>query len=117
MKKIISLLLAMLLIFSLCACSSSEGSGNSEEDKVISAVESRAIVEMTLGYETNGVPQITTASVEEVSENKWEVSGKITVNDKYGDSYTGTYDAVVEYNPETDDASVVDFDHTTPKKN
>ena len=33
----------------------------------------------------------------------FEVTGKVTVKDKYGDSYTGKYDAVVEYDPATDD--------------
>jgi hypothetical protein len=44
------------------------------------------------------------------------VSGKITVHDKYGDSYTGTYDAVVVYDTAEDEASVISFDHTTPRK-
>ena len=71
---------------------------------------------MLVGYEISGSPQVTMASVREVSEDEWEVSGKITVKDKYGDSYTGTYDAVVEYDSSTGKASVVDFDHTTPRK-
>ncbi len=71
---------------------------------------------MNFTYEITGLPHVTTPTVEEVSEDHWEVSGKITVTDKYGDSYTCTYDAVVEYDSSADDANVVDFEHTTPRK-
>ena len=44
--------------------------------------------------------------VDEISENNFEVTGKVTVRDKYGDTYTGNYDAVVEYNPTTNECEV-----------
>ena len=45
-------------------------------------------------------------SVRATGENEYEVTGKVTVQDKYGDSYTGNYDATVEYNPTTDKCDV-----------
>ena len=52
------------------------------------------------------MPTITTY-VEKISENTYEVTGKVTIKDKYGDSYTGKYDAEVEYNPSTEKCSVI----------
>lgn len=119
MKKLISLVLVFLMLFTLCACGGGSGSSSTkdtERDKVVSAVRGRAVAAMLVSYETSGSPQVTMASVREVSDDQWEVSGKITVKDKYGDSYTCTYDAVVSYNAATEKASVTDFDHTTPRK-
>ena len=65
----------------------------------------RIMVEIALSYDTTGVPTITTF-VDEIGENTYEVTGKVTVKDKYGDSYTGKYDAEVEYNPATDNCDV-----------
>ncbi len=106
MKKVISLLLVLVLCLGLCAC----GGGNSEseespEDSVISAVRARIMAEIALGYETTGVPTITTF-VSEIDETTYEVTGKVSVKDKYGDSYTGKYDAEVDYNPETGNCNV-----------
>ena len=70
-----------------------------------------------VNYKTTGAPDVTIGSIRKVEEDRWEVSGKITVNDIYGDSYTGTYDAVVQYDAMQDKAGVLEFDHTTPKKN
>ena len=75
------------------------------EDKLESAVKSRIMVEITLTYETTGVPSITTY-VKEIGDNLYEVTGKVSVKDKYGDSYTGKYDAEVEYDPATEDCDV-----------
>lgn len=106
MKRVFSLLLVIALCFGLCAC----GGGSKESEKspseaVTSAVKSRIMVEIALGYDTVGVPSITTY-VDEVSSNLYEVTGKVTVKDKYGDSYTGKYDAEVEYDPATGDCDV-----------
>ncbi len=120
MKRVFALVLAVLMMVSLCACgggsSSSETAESSERDKVTSAVRGRAVAAMLVEYETSGSPQVTMASVREKSNHEWEVSGKITVKDKYGDTYTCNYDAKVKYDPELDKANVTDFEHTTPRK-
>ena len=98
----------VIYLFLGCLCACSGGSGESEKtprDEVVSAVRSRIMLEVTLRYDTTGVPNITTY-VDEVGDNIYEVSGKVTVRDKYGDSYTGKYDAKVEYNPATEDCDV-----------
>lgn len=105
MKRVIALLLVLVLCVGLCACSNSGTTKNSKEDKVVSSVKSRIMVEVKLNYDTTGAPTITT-NVKKISENTYEVTGKVTVKDKYGDSYTGKYDAEVEYNPSTETCSV-----------
>ena len=95
------MILAFALCFGLCACGGgSTESKDSPEDKVSSAVISRITVEILLSYDTNGTPTITTY-VDEIGNNRYEVTGKVTVYDKYSDSYTGKYDAEVEYDPAT----------------
>ncbi len=108
MKKLLAAFLALVLCFSLCACADKKTNTETVEDKVRSAVEARLITYVALSYDTVGVPSIT-CYIDEVDENKFEVSGKVTVKDKYGDTYSGKYDAEVEYNPSTDECSV-DYD-------
>lgn len=105
MKKLLAFLLALACCLSLCACGGAEEEEESVRDKVISAVRARIMVEITLTYDTVGVPTITTY-VDENSDGTFEVTGKVTVKDKYGDSYTGKYDAEVTYNESTDKCNV-----------
>ncbi|MBQ3088852.1 MAG: hypothetical protein IJC36_04375 [Clostridia bacterium] len=107
MKRVIALILVIVLCAGLCACG---GSSNSESAKtpkeaVISAVRARVMVEVKLSYDITGVPTVTTY-VNEIDETTYEVSGKVTVKDKYGDSYTGKYDAEVDYDPSTGGCNV-----------
>jgi hypothetical protein len=106
MKRLLALLLVLVMCLSLCACGGS-GSKKKEtvESKVISAARSRIMVEIALGYDTTGVPTITTF-VEKTGDNTYMVTGKVTVKDNYGDTYTGKYDAEVTYDPVADDCDV-----------
>lgn len=104
MKKFLSLLLTISLCVSLVACGgggSSESKTESVESKVERSVKAYINTEIMFSYDTVGDPNIT-YYIDEISENNFEVSGKVTVKDKYGDSYSGKYDAIVKYNPETD---------------
>lgn len=105
MKKILAILMALVMCVSLSACGSSKEPEETVDEKVISAVKSDITAEIILFYDTVGVPSIT-CFVDEISENEFEVTGKVTVKDKYGDTYTGKYDAVVEYDPSTDECDV-----------
>ena len=105
MKKFLCLLLAMVMCLSLVACGGSEKSNvSSVEDKVRNAVKANIQAELLVNYDTVGVPEIT-CYIDEVGDNVYEVTGKVTVKDKYGDSYTGKYDANVEYDPATDECT------------
>ena len=106
MKKALSLILALVMCLSLCAC----GIGKDKKEKSMSeraadAVRAQINVYITLHYDTNGVPQVTTY-VNETSMYQFEVSGKVTIRDKYGDTFTGKYDATAIYNPLTDEFDV-----------
>lgn len=108
MKRILVLLLAVLMCVGLCACDESSGYQDEElspEEAVEKAVRNQITAKIILSYETEGVPTIT-SYVNEAGENVYEVTGKVTVKDKYGDFYTGKYDAEVEYDPEIGNCDV-----------
>ena len=110
MKRAFLMILAVVLCLGLCACGTGGAQKESEveetpNDKVATAVKNQIMVQIALQYDTTGVPTITTY-VSKVSENLYEVTGKVTVHDKYGDSYTGKYDAEVKYNSVTKDCDV-----------
>ena len=105
MKKFFSIMLVSILMFSLFACGKDVKTEKTVNDKVSDAVKSQIILKIALQYNTVGVPTITTF-VQEKGNNKFEVTGKITVKDKYGDKYTGKYDAEVTYDPELDKCKV-----------
>ena len=102
MKKALSLILALVLCLSLCACGASETS-NTPEDKAADAVRNHLLVQTLLEYSFEGVPQITTfvnkiePKYNEKCDAKYEVTGKIFIMDKYGDSYYAKYNAYVLY--------------------
>ncbi len=107
MKKALSLLLALVLCLSLCACGASETS-NKPEDKAADAVRNHLLVQTLLEYSFEGVPKITTFVNEiepkyyEECDVKYEVTGKIYIMDKYGDFWCAKYDAYVLYDSTSD---------------
>ncbi len=115
MKKFIAFLLVVVLSFSLVACGNSGGSEETVYDKIEDSVSASINVRIMLSYDTQGVPNIT-YYIKEINENTYTVSGKVTVKDKYGDSYTGNYDATATYNSAEDDFDI-DLDLGTLYKN
>ena len=107
MKKVFSVILAMILCFSLGACSSKNVETESMDDRLKDAVKNRINATILIEYDTVGVPSAT-YYIDEMSETEFEVTGKVTVTDKFGDKYTGNYEAFVEYDPSTDELDVVD---------
>lgn len=103
--------MVILFCISLCACgdNSSNTGTKSVESMAQEEVKYNIMAQIAIGYETEGLPQIT-YFVNKSGENEYEVTGKITVKDKYGDTYTGKYDALVEYDPVTDECSVKNCD-------
>ncbi len=118
MKRIISLILVLTLACCLlCACGGSDSEREKSAEEVIrSAVESRIIVNISLNYDTVGVPDIT-VYITENSDGSYRATGKVTVKDKYGDTYTGKYDAEVDYDEESNSAYVSDLDLGSLYKN
>ena len=119
MKKLLLVLLVTTLTFSLIACDGKESSKSAEEliiEDVKSTVRGEISSTIIWKYDTEGAPTIT-YYVDEISENKFEITGKVTVCDKYGDTYTGKYDAVVEYDPVEEDSDIVSFNLGTLYKN
>lgn len=108
MKKLLSLALAIIFCFSLFACGNKDKEP-SVEDLVKECVKDRIDVELVLSYDITGNIQAT-YFLDEVSENVFEVTGKVTVKDKYGDNYSGKYDAIVEYNPQSNKCSLENLD-------
>ena len=124
MKKLLTFLLCVCTIGAIgisTACTPAEPSESSSsietvEDKVKSKARSYVTVKCyaTYGY----IPSITTfLSKSYTDENTYYVSGKYTVRDNYGDSYTGKYDLTVVYDPETDTCSVSQNNLQTPYLN
>ena len=100
MKKLLAFILAMVLCFSLCACGGNKDT-ESIEDRVKQSVKNRLNFMVSLDDKWKAVNNVT-CIINKKSENTFEVTGKISIRDKYGDLYTGKYDASVEYDASTD---------------
>lgn len=109
MKKLFIIILSIIMCFSIIACNDNKEDTESIEDKVKEAVRLRITTEIILYYDTADVPQCT-YYVDDIGDNNFKVTGKATVKDKYGDSYTGKYDAEVTYDPFADKCSVTNLD-------
>ena len=111
MKKALSLILALVMCLSLCACGASETS-NKPEDKAADAVRNQLLVQTLLEYSFEGAPKITTfvneiePDYDEKCDAKYEVTGKILIMDKYGDYWYAKYDAYVLYDSTLDEYDV-----------
>lgn len=107
MKKIISIVLIVIFIFVLCACGGGDSGKETQsvESKVMERVRAQITAKVLLQYDTVGSPNIT-CYVNEAGENKYRVTGTVTVRDRYGDSYTGKYDAMVNTYSDTVDLNL-----------
>ena len=114
MKKALVLLLTIILVCSLFSCGKGKENEKTKDPEEIiiedvkSTVSSQITATIILKYDTVGSPTVT-HYVDEISDNKYEVTGKVTVRDKYGDTYTGKYDAIVVYDPTSEDCSISSF--------
>jgi hypothetical protein len=108
MKKLLALLLVLVFCFSLVACKKEEEKDPNEEIRL--AVHTRIIFEVGFGYEDVKTRDVTYFIEEAEEPNTFNVSGKVTVVDKYGDTYTGKYDAIVIYSEIDDKYNVSSLD-------
>ena len=108
-KGMLAVVLAMLMLVSVCVgCSiksEPKATEPSLEQRVSEEVKNKIQFVVGFQYEIVGLPEVTTY-VQETGTNTYSVTGKVTVKDKYGDTYTGKYDATATYSPETDEISV-----------
>lgn len=111
--KALSLFLLVVFCCSFCAlfCSCSSSGNNKKYEKT-----AKDYIRDEIKYELRGrlyssgysLSSFTTNIVKD-GKTRYEVSGKVTVKDKYGDLWTGNYDAVVYYDADSDSYSVSSF--------
>ena len=102
MKKIFSLLLVFVTILGLCACGGNKtDSVESIKDRACQEVKFSVMAKIASLDNYEDFTDIT-YNVNEIDENKYEITGKVTYCDKYDDSFTKKYDAIVTYDTATD---------------
>ena len=116
--SIFAIMLALAMVMSLAACGGASNSSSSDNPETIvkKSAENRITVEVALNYKINGAPSCSSI-VTKIDDNLYEVTGKVTVRDEYGDSYTGKYTVKVEYDPDKNEAKVKSSDLEKPTKN
>lgn len=99
MKRILALLLAISLIFTLCACSSKKPKFDAEE-ALKREIQADVAVYCKFHYSNvkNAMVSITTISND---GNDYTAKGKVTIIDDYGDKYVGKVDAEYTLNGES----------------
>lgn len=93
------------MCFTLCAC----GEDPADIEEIVKQ-EAELTVYTKVYLEYGYHPTVTATYVRETGENVYNVSGKVRVSDKYGDQYTGTFDATVRYYPEDGDADTSSYE-------
>lgn len=107
MKKAISILLVLIIVIGLGACGNEEHSQEKTlSDRAADAVENHIWSYVYVAYNQPQNILVNTTHISQTNDNTFKVSGKVTVTDKYGDKFTGKYDATATYNPSTDDFDV-----------
>ena len=96
--KKLSFLLIVLVIIGIIIVVFLLNSGNKEpvetlEDRVRSRARTTALTYVMLWYDV-GNPNVRVTTVKETENNEYEVYGKISVKDNYGDPYSGTIDGI-----------------------
>ena len=96
--KKLSFLLIVLVIIGIIIVVFLLNSGNKEpvetlEDRVRSRARTTALTYVMLWYDV-GNPNVRVTTVKETENNEYEVYGKISVKDNYGDPYGGTFDGI-----------------------
>lgn len=117
MKKLLALLLAAAMTLALCAC----GSPNENEDEedhtsaVKRAVQAKAAVECMFSYQNVKNVLAHCSTIDDNGDGDYEVYGKVTVYDAFGDQYEGKFEADVTVD-ESGDAKCTSISIETPKK-
>ena len=114
MKKAIAVLLAVVMVFTLCAC----GGGSSKskfdpEEALKSKIQADAAVYCKFNYSNVKNVMVSVTSISNDGD-RYTAKGKVTIIDDYGDKYVGNFDA--EYTLNDESFSKNSLDISTPKK-
>ena len=111
MKKALSLILALVMCLSLCACGGEDTSHKmTSKEAVIDAAEWNVQFTLTASG-CKGLPSVQITSIEEVGDNEFEFYGTYSAKNEYNETVKGKFEGTGTYNPETEKASVdIDMD-------
>ena len=113
-KKILCLLLAMIMLLSLCACGGNNKKAKTPEEEIRQKVETMAAIKYigsTIGGKELKSSRASVSTVRKISDTEYLVSGKITMMDVYGTNWNNTFDCTVE--KDGTDWDVGSFDYTS----
>ena len=98
MKKALSLILALVLSLSLCACGKKEPEypEYNVNDEIRSAVQAEAAVYCIIEYADVKSVMASVTDTDDNGDGSYDVKGYITVIDDYADTYKGKFNAVVK---------------------
>lgn len=110
-KKILVAFLAVVMCALFCACGAEESTSTVKEpslkEKAITRVERDVRSKVSDKYDASGGVLCNTASAAEVKENRFEVSGKVYIKDKYGNLTSTVYDGTVFFDDDGKISSAV----------
>lgn len=109
MKKVLSLILALVMCLSLCACGNKDTSSEKTPKEAVSD-RAQSSVELTLTARKYKVARAKITTIEEVAENEFEFSGTYTAKDENYGEVKGTFEGTGIYDPETKDVDIIDID-------
>ena len=114
MKKFFLILISAVLCISFVACGNTDDS-NDIRESIRQAIWIKANSALQFNFQGTKLEgsyvdsQNITCYINQTDDLTYEVSGKVTVRDRYGDTYTGNYDAVVYFDTDGD-VDVASFD-------
>ena len=110
--KFLSLFLVIVFCFSFCSILASCDSNNHYEYQKTSS----DYIRDQIDYRVYGIMRTNnfssysfTSNISSSGENRYKVTGKVTLTDEYGDNWIGNYDAVVRYYEDSDSYDVSSF--------
>lgn len=104
LKRLFCIMLVLISVCGLCACRS-QSPAETTEDKVRNAVSNQlhvAFLGMSIGGNEAKSSRGTVTNIKQISDTEYQVSGKITVIDVYGNSWNNDYDCIVTQNTSGD---------------
>ena len=112
MKKAISLLLALVMCLSLCACGGGNDAADEKTPKEAVSDRAKSYVELTLTARKYKVARATIpySAVEEIGENEFKFSGTYTAKDENYGEVKGKFEGTATYDPETKDVEIIDIE-------